>query len=133
MHDLLPDMSKSPSVVENYRYSGINNLPFAGTPDLLNPREYSNRTVTSVRAGYGNFDTADPEATCCNRTLLEVLTKAAVGEYRINNIAQQWIRCEQKGVRLLYFVQWTEYIDRDRQEATQLTSRHAIQVLENSR
>ena len=133
MSFLFPDMSSAPSPHENYNYAAVNRLPYAGTPGLLNDREYANQVVQSVRVGYGNFDTHNVDQQHFGRTLRDILTKAAVGEYRVNYASQQWIRCEQHGVRLLYFIQWTEYIERDRQEASLLTSRQTIHGLDNSR
>lgn len=68
---------------------------------------------TVVRSGYGNFDTAMPDQVHCGRTLLEIYAWAASGVVRILSHNETWIQDSVNGPRVLVFVRWNEYTDRD--------------------
>jgi hypothetical protein len=66
-----------------------------------------------ARSGYGNFDTANQGLQCFGRTLQEVLTRAAAGQYHITFKTHAWVTDETLGTRMMVFVSWVEYTERD--------------------
>lgn len=77
---------------------------------------------TVARPGYGNFDTALPDQRHCGRTLLEIYGWAASNFVRILSHNETWIQDSVHGPRVLVFVRWVEYTDRDTEAIADLTN-----------
>lgn len=114
---VLPDYNQQAPTNVSYNEYGASGLPFVGEPELFTKKQFLANTVTTARGCFGNFDTAKSDQVCFGRTLNEVLSKAATGEYRILMLREQWVNCEKFGVRIMQYVQWVEYSRRLTSEA----------------
>jgi hypothetical protein len=109
--NVMPNVSRE-RPQESYRYHQMSGIPFVGEPPPMTARDHSANVVTTVRGCFGNFDTAQPDQSHFGRTLNEVLTKNASGEYRLMASESQWISCEKFGIRILRYVEWVEHAER---------------------
>lgn len=109
-----------PDITGNIPRLGIAQVSNRGLP-VISAGPYSRLTAsqlrtgvqTVVRTGFGNFDTAKTDQSHFGRTLNEIYTWAATGAFRILSHNEQWIQCQTLGPRILVFVRWEEYTDRD--------------------
>ncbi len=103
------------------QYTGHTNRPYIGSNPLMTASEYAAMTRRVCTARYGTFDMAKPSQKQFDRTLLEVLTKIASGEYKLLcPIARKWVQDKRHGLREMLSIQWIEYYDVDQQQLSRL-------------
>lgn len=113
------DNSIRPPVVN--RQVGIRGLPVvSGTSQYKSVAQMRGNRIV-VRGCYGNFDTADITQEHFGRTLHQVYASAAIGEYIIHHQSHAWIGGDGNSMpRIMVFVQWSEYTERDAVAVSQL-------------
>lgn len=80
----------------------------------MTPEEYQQRTRKVCVAYSATFDTARPEQKKHDRTLGEVLTRVASGQYKLFcPIDKKWVTSRKYGLRQYLSIQWIEYYDVD--------------------
>lgn len=89
--------------------------PYVGKNRMMTPTEYASNTRSVCVARSATFDTAKPDQLQQDRTLHEVLTRLASGEYRLFcPIDKKWVTSPKYGLRQVLSIQWVEYYDVDR-------------------
>jgi len=130
----IPDLSREAPTNVSYRDYAELGLPFVNPhQEHFTSRQLHAETVTAVRSGFGNFDTAQPEQQHFDRKLYEILTKAGTGEFRIIIMQTQWISCEKFGVRVMRYVEWLEYSRRTAPEMSVVSRSDFLHRLSDSR
>jgi hypothetical protein len=125
---VFPVVGEQPSGQISYREYGFSGVPYVGDPELFTRKSFAATTAMAVRSGFGNFDTAKVDQICFGRTLQEVLSKAAAGEFKIVTMREQWVTCEKFGVRVMQYVQWVEYSRQQTAELVRGAQRQTISV-----
>lgn len=90
------------------------NRPYIGNNPLMTSEEYKNRTRPVCVAYAATFDVARPNQTKHGRTLGQILTRVASGEYRLFcPFDKKWVTSPRYGLRQFISIQWIETYDVD--------------------
>lgn len=127
---VMPFVSQKPGPESHQYYLTSGRMLVSGQPRDWTPDEYRAKTITTARGCFGVFDTARPGQQCFGRTLDEVLTNIAIGQFcPLDKPLYRWVTSPKLGPRPLVFIQWYEIRHMPKTDALRSSNHGAVRVM----